>query len=263
MKGGLAVMIELARGLAPESRSRMDVALLFFSREELTVDESPISALLGAEPSLRTADLVVIMEPTSNTVQLGCMGNLNADARFSGESAHSARPWLGDNAIHGAVLGLQDLALREPFQVIVDGLAFVEVVNVTGIKGGIARNVVPDEVVCNVNFRYAPGRAPSEAEDELRAFLPKAEIRIVGNAPPGRVALANPLVERLKHASGAPPEPKQAWTNVAEFSAAGIDAVNFGPGDPAMAHRADERVAADALVDSYLVLQRFLMEDAG
>ncbi|MGH2735919.1 MAG: succinyl-diaminopimelate desuccinylase [Actinomycetota bacterium] len=264
MKSGVAVMVELARWLERDAPvTSVDTGFLFFSREELTVEESPIPALLAAEPLLRAADLVVIMEPTANAVQLGCLGNLNADAYFAGESSHSARPWLGVNAIHNALLGLQDIALREPSEILVDGLPFVEVVNVTGIEGGIARNVIPDEAVCHINFRYAPGRSRSEAEEELRALVPKGEVRIVGNAPPARVALDNPLVAKLQGVSGAEFEPKQAWTNVAEFSAAGIDAVNFGPGDPELAHRADERVAIRSLVESYLMLQRWLTGTAG
>ncbi|MGH2703037.1 MAG: succinyl-diaminopimelate desuccinylase [Actinomycetota bacterium] len=259
MKAGLAVMVELARWLEQDAPvTSVDIAFLFFSREELTVEESPIPALLAAEPLLRAADLVVIMEPTANVVQLGCLGNLNADACFAGESSHSARPWLGVNAIHNALLGLQEIALRKPSEILVDGLPFVEVVNVTGIEGGIARNVIPDEVVCHINFRYAPGRSKSEAEEELRALVPKADVRIVGNAPPARVVLDNPLVAKLQRVSGSDFEPKQAWTNVAEFSAAGIDAVNFGPGDPELAHRADERVAIRSLVESYLTLQRWV-----
>ena len=260
MKGGLAVMIELVHWLdRRRPRCDLDVGFLFFSREELPVDESPIAGLLEASSLLRGSDLVVIMEPTANAIQLGCLGNLYADVTFTGTSAHSARPWLGRNAIHRAIEGLQVVATSEPKPVGVEGLDFYEVVSITGIEGGIARNVIPDEVVCRVNFRYAPTRTPDSAERRLRSLLgDDAKLEIAGNAPPARVAIDNVLVERLRVAGGSPIEPKQAWTNVAEFSAAGIDAINFGPGAPEYAHRADERVAISDLVDSYSTLTGFI-----
>ena len=260
MKGSLAVMIELARRLDRERPgAAIDAGFLFFAREELPFDESPITGLLEASAGLREADLVVVMEPTSNAIQLGCLGNLNADVTFSGTSSHSARPWLGSNAIHDAIAALQGIAASSAKEVVVDGLSFYEVVNVTGITGGIARNVIPDQVTCHLNFRYAPNRSPEEAEEQLRSLVgPDASLRVIGNAPPARVATANPLVDRLRTASDAAIEPKQAWTNVAEFSAAGIDAVNFGPGGPEYAHRANEQVPIDALVKSLSSLERFV-----
>lgn len=260
MKGSLAVMIELARRLGREPpQAAIDAGFLFFAREELSIEESPITNLLEASVELREADFVVVMEPTSNAIQLGCLGNLNADVTFSGTSSHSARPWLGSNAIHDAIGALQTVAASSAREVTVDGLKFYEVVNVTGITGGIARNVIPDQVTCHLNFRYAPNRSPEAAEQQLRALVgPHAGFKVIGNAAPARVATANPLVDRLRIASNAAIEPKQAWTNVAEFSAAGIDAVNFGPGAPEFAHRADEQVTIDALVKSLSSLERFL-----
>ena len=260
MKGALAVMIQVARWLDSElPETAVDAGFLFFAREELPINASPITGLLEASADLRGADLVVIMEPTSNAIQLGCLGNLNADVTYSGTSSHSARPWLGDNAIHGAIKGLQRVASSSANQFSVEGLDFYEVVNVTGIEGGIARNVIPDEVVCHLNFRYAPNRSPEDAEAELRSLLgDDSSLEIIGNAPPARVATDNQLVDRLRTASSAPIEPKQAWTNVAEFSAVGIDAINFGPGAPEHAHRSDEMVEIDALVRSFESLQRFI-----
>ena len=260
MKGSLAVMIELARRLGRErSQGAIDTGFLFFAREELSVEESPITGLLEASVELREADLVVVMEPTSNAIQLGCLGNLNADVTFSGTSSHSARPWLGSNAIHEAIGALQAVVTSPAREVTVDGLNFYEVVSITGITGGIARNVIPDQVTCHVNFRYAPNRSPDAAEERLRALVgPDAGFKVISNAPPARVATANPLVDRLRIATDAAVEPKQAWTNVAEFSAAGIDAVNFGPGAPEYADRADEQVAIGELVRSLSSLERFL-----
>ena len=140
-----------------------------------------------------------------------------------------------------------------------EGLEFLEVVNVTGIEGGIARNVIPDEVVCHVNYRYAPNRSPASAESELQELIGGASsVDIIGNAPPARVAIDSKLVDKLRAASSAPLEAKQAWTNVAEFSAIGIDAINFGPGAPEYAHRPDEMVAMDALTKCFDSLQRFI-----
>ncbi|MGH2750900.1 MAG: succinyl-diaminopimelate desuccinylase [Actinomycetota bacterium] len=260
MKGALAVMVQLARWLdGGRTTTAVDCGFLFFAREELPIDASPITGLLEASPLLRDSDLVVIMEPTSNTIQLGCLGNLNADVTYAGTSSHSARPWLGENAIHRAIGGLQSIAAGSPREVRIEGLSFHEVVSVTGIEGGIARNVIPDEVVCHLNFRYAPNRSPEEAEARLRSLLnDHSSLEIVGNAPPARVATDNELVDRLREASDAPIEAKQAWTNVAEFSAVGIDAVNFGPGAPEYAHRTDEMVRIDALVQSFVSLQRFI-----
>jgi succinyl-diaminopimelate desuccinylase len=260
MKGALAVLIHLARWLDIERPEvGVDCAFLFFAREELPIDASPITGLLEASSDLRAADLVIIMEPTANAIQLGCLGNLNANVTYIGTSSHSARPWLGENAIHRAVRGLQRVAAGSPRTVTVEGLDFYEVLNVTGIEGGIARNVIPDEVVCHLNFRYAPNRDPESAEAELRSVLGKeSSLEVIGNAPPARPATDNKLVDRLQDAGDAPVEPKQAWTNVAEFGAVGIDAINFGPGAPEFAHRADERVEIAALVKSFESLQRFI-----
>jgi len=260
MKGALAVMIHLVQWLDSEQpETKIDPAFLFFAREELPIDASPITGLLEASADLRAADLVVILEPTSNAIQLGCLGNLNADVTYSGTSSHSARPWLGDNAIHAAIKGLQGVASSPARQVSVEGLEFFEVVSVTGIEGGIARNVIPDEVVCHVNYRYAPNRSPARAEAALQDLVGDASsLDIIGNAPPARVATDSKLVDKLRVASSAPIEPKQAWTNVAEFSAAGIDAINFGPGAPEYAHRSDELVEIGALTKCFTSLQRFI-----
>jgi succinyl-diaminopimelate desuccinylase len=249
MKGALAVMIELALAGAP-------FACLFFGREELPMAESALSPLLARE-RLAPA-LVVMMEPTANELHLGCLGNVNATWTFRGRSGHSARPWLADNAIHRAAEGIHALAQLAPVEHDFDGLRFTEVVSVTQIAGGIASNVVPDEAVAGVNYRYAPGRAPDDAEAWLRALCePYGTLSIDGNAPSAPVATANPLVQRLIAAGGLEVAAKQAWTPVAEFAGAGVDAVNFGPGDPAQAHTRSEHVRVDALVRCYQTIEAF------
>jgi succinyl-diaminopimelate desuccinylase len=261
MKSGLAVMEALAHSIASgEVSGDLDVGLLFFGREELPFAESALAPLFDRRPEIADASLAIVLEPTANRLELGCLGNLNATVVFEGEAAHAARPWLGRNAIHSAITALapvSDLPIRD---VEVDGLTYREVASVTTIDGGVATNVVPDRATAHVNFRYAPTHTPAEAERRLLELLghPSAAVEIVGNAPPGLVPSGNPLVERLRAAGDLVVGPKQAWTPVAEFGLIGVDAVNFGPGDPQYAHRDDERVDVAALVRSYEVLRAFL-----
>jgi succinyl-diaminopimelate desuccinylase len=199
------------------------------------------------------------MEPTDNTIQAGCLGHLTAEIAFAGESAHSARPWQGRNAIEVAVRGLQPVLAEGPREVLVGGLPFVEVLSVTEIQGGIAGNVIPDRVTATLSYRYAPDRDPADAEARLRGLLDgHAEIERLGNSPPARVVTDTPLVRRLREAGDFELEPKQAWTPVAEFTAQGLDAVNCGPGATALAHKPDERVEIAALERGYEALRRFL-----
>ncbi len=217
MKGGCAVMVELARAGAP-------FGFLFFGREELPAGESPLPRFFDTHRL--ECDLVVMMEPTDNEIHAGCLGNLNARATFRGESAHSARPWTGVNAIALAIDALGPLAAVEPRDVEIQGLVFREVVSITGISGGIATNVVPAEASAILNFRYAPDRDPADAEKHLRTLLEgRAEVELLGNSPPGRVAAESPLVRALRDVGNLRVAPKQAWTPVAEFSAQGLDAI--------------------------------------
>jgi len=242
MKGGVAVMIELAAWAAERSTAlACDLGFLFFVREELPVEESALPRVFAEAPLVLEADLVVMLEPTDNAIHAGCLGNLNATAVFRGESAHSARPWQGVNAIDVAVRGLAPVVAAEPVEVESGGLTFVEVLSATRIAGGIADNVIPDRVDVRLNYRYAPGREPAEAEERLRELV-GGEVEITSHSPPARVATDSELVERLRRAGDLAVEPKQAWTPVAEFAAQGLDAVNFGPGATRYAHRRDERV---------------------
>jgi succinyl-diaminopimelate desuccinylase len=233
--------------------------LLFFGREELPFGESALLPLFDRCPAASTPDLAIVMEPTDNTMQLGCLGNLNATVEVRGRAAHSARPWLGDNAIHRSIEALAPLADLPVRDVTVEGLTFREVMSVTSIEGGVATNVIPDRVVAGVNYRYAPVHTPREAEARLAELLAASdvEVRIDGNAPAGPVSIANPWVSRLVEAGGLEVGPKQAWTPVAEFALAGVDAVNFGPGDPQYAHRDDERVEMSSLTRCHEILRAF------
>jgi succinyl-diaminopimelate desuccinylase len=258
MKGGVAVMIELARWAAEDPERDADLAFVFFPREEISVEESPLPALFDTG-LLDDAALVVVLEPTDNAIHAGCVGNLNVRVTFRGVSAHSARPWTGVNAIAKAVDGLAALVALEPLDVEVQGLVFRETATVTRIAGGIADNVVPAEAVATINVRYPPGRTSGQALERVRAALRgEFELEALGDSPPARVALDNPLVERLREGSGLAVEPKQAWTPVAQFAERGLDAINLGPGATRYAHRADEQVAASELARTYEALRRLV-----
>ena len=259
MKGGLAVMLELADELDRE-QGELDACWLFFGREELPFGQSALGPLFERCPAATSPDLAIVMEPTANAIEVGCLGNLNATVTVTGRAAHSARPWLGDNAVHRAITALAPIAELPVRDVTVDGATFREVMSVTSIDGGVAANVVPDLVRARINFRYAPGHTPAEAEARLRELLSMADVsvHVDGNAPPGRVDVTGPLVARLRDAGDLTVGPKQAWTPVAEFSLAGVDAVNFGPGDPRYAHRDDERIEVAALERCYVILRAFL-----
>ncbi len=256
MKGGVAVMLELA-DWAVASEPELDLGFLFFTREELPAEESPVPEFLEACPEAREAALVIVLEPTDNELHLGCVGNLSAGLTFRGTSAHSARPWTGENAIHKAAATLAPLAELEPLDVEVDGLVFREVVSVVAIEGGIADNVVPDRCLAGLNYRYAPGRTREQAEARVRELAGDANVEILGNSPPAHVVLDRPLVTRLRAAGGLAVRPKQAWTPVAQFAEAGLDAVNLGPGATRYAHRVDEQVETAELVRTYDALRKF------
>jgi succinyl-diaminopimelate desuccinylase len=249
MKGGVAVMLELARAAAP-------ARYLFFTREEVALAESPLPAVF-ASGVLAGTELAVVLEPTDAILQAGCLGNLQARVDFRGESAHSARPWTGRNAIHLLVEGLAPLAGLEPRDVRLDGLVFREVLSAVRVEGGIAPNIVPARASAELNFRYAPGSSRADAEARLRELVRAGELQVLHNSPSAPPALGNPLVERLRELV---PEvaPKQAWTPVAQFAEQGIDAINFGPGATAYAHRQDEQIPIANLHAVYDALARFL-----
>ncbi len=258
MKGSLAVMLALAGELS-RLPYRLVPLFVVFGREELPLRESVLEGLFTRCPAILEARLAVVMEPTANRLQAGCLGNIEASLEFRGVSAHSARPWLGVNAIHEAVRGLAPVVAAEPHEVLLGDLPFREVLSVTEITGGIANNVIPDHVTCGLNFRYAGNRTPEQAEDRLRELVgPAGDLRVLSNAPSAPVAVDNHLLRRLRAAGRLAIEPKQAWTPVAEFAAHGLDAVNLGPGDPQLSHRRDERIDAAAMSATLSVLRRFL-----
>lgn len=243
MKGGVAVMIELAR-------ARVPARYLFFTREEVPVAESPLPAIW---PHLAGVELAVVLEPTDCILHAGCLGNLQARVEFAGESAHSARPWTGVNAIHELVRGLQDVAALEPNDVELDGLVYREVVSAVRVDGGIASNVVPARAGVELNFRFIR----DDPEARLRELVPDGELIVLSTAPSAPPALSNPHVQRLRELV---PDvaPKQAWTPVAQFAEQGIAAINYGPGETRYAHRQDEQVPIANLERAYETLKAFL-----
>lgn len=259
MKGGVAVAIELVRDLASSPPAGVDVALLLFGKEELPPAFNPLPALFEGCELVHDAALAILLEPTAGAVHAGCVGTLTAQVAFHGVSGHAARPWLAHNALDRAIEGLSAIVALDRRETIVGGLPFFETVTITRLEGGIADNVVPDHAVATINLRYPPDREPEAAVELLRSLLPReAEIVLLGNSPPARVVSGTPAVTALLDSGARGLEPKQAWTNVADFTTRGIDAVNFGPGDPAYAHRRDELVAIDALVHCYETLRRLL-----
>ncbi len=261
MKGGLAVMLALAEdiGRGVLESPRYDLGFVFYDAEEGPWISSGLGPVLDAAPWLGEAALAVCLEPSDNVVQLGCLGTIHATVVFHGRSAHSARPWQGENAIHLAADLLRRLAERAPHDVERDGFVYREVISATLASGGTARNVIPERFELNLNYRFAPGRALDAAVAELRAFVGDgAEVRVAEAAPSGPLVRDNAHLQRFLTMNGNAVAPKQAWTDVARLGAAGIPAINLGPGLSAQAHQAGEYAEIDLLEASYMQFARFL-----
>ncbi len=259
MKGGLAVMMALAEAL-PGGDRFCDLLLVLYAREEGPYLENELEAVLAGAPEVRQAELALCLEPTDNVVQLGCVGSIHATVTFHGRSAHSARPWQGENAVHRAGMLLAELAARPPREAVSGGQVFREVITCTRIDGGHARNVVPDRCALNLNFRFAPDKTLEQAAGELTALAERhgASVTLNDRSPACPAWSDHPLVQRLLARTGAAAEPKQAWTDVARLAVHGVRAVNFGPGATAQAHQRGEWVEVAALARGYRLLERFL-----
>ncbi|MBK5289718.1 MAG: succinyl-diaminopimelate desuccinylase [Acidimicrobiia bacterium] len=260
MKGGLAVMLAIAEAVAARpDDARFDVTLVFYVGEEIAEEHNGLRALFADRSDLVAADLAILLEPTDGWVEAGCQGTLHLRATFRGARAHTARPWMGKNAIHRAVGALAAIASNDPGPVEVDGLEYRQALQAVRIEAGIANNVVPDECTLVVNRRFAPSVSLAEAEAQTRALLEGADRIEVLNAsvaaPPN---LWNPLVAELVGSFDLGVRPKLGWTDVARFAAHGIPAVNFGPGDPTIAHTAAEFVTRESVEGCHAVLARFL-----
>ena len=245
MKAGVAVQLKLAVEVAEPN---VDLTWIFYDHEEVDSTLNGLGRLSRELPELLEADFAVLCEPTSALVEGGCNGTMRLEVRFSGVKAHSARPWMGKNAIHAAGDLLARLQAWQPNEIEVDGLVYRESLNAVLIKGGIATNVIPDDVVVTVNYRFAPSRNGAEAEAYVRSVLGEADSILVTDLAEGaRPGLDRPEALAFVAATGTTPRPKYGWTDVARFSALGIPAVNFGPGDPNKAHADDENVPVEQI----------------
>lgn len=258
MKSGIAVMMHLLEDEQVRS-GRYDLVGVFYDKEEGPADENGLEDVLDAAPWLEDSALAVVMEPTALKLELGCNGSLHADVVFTGHAAHSARPWWGENAVTKAGAWLASIHDRAAETIVVDGLEYHEVFSVTGARGGIARNVIPSEFVINLNHRFPPAFDMEEAEQRLRAVAAAADrVEITDRAPAGLVPESNELLDLLKATLDAPIDAKQGWTDVARLTSRGIAAVNYGPGDAAVAHQAGEHVELAQLDGAFDAMKRFL-----
>ena len=237
MKSGVAVQLRLAKHLVEPNR---DVTYVFYDHEEVEADKNGLGRVVRNHPDWLAGDFAVLMEPTNATVEAGCQGTVRADVVLRGHRAHSARSWMGKNAIHAAGDLLQRLAGYEAAEVEIDGLTYREGMNAVGITGGVAGNVIPDECRVTVNYRFAPDKSEDQAADVVRRVLSGFEVEISDSAPGALPGLSHPAAAGFVAMVGREPLPKFGWTDVARFSALGVPAVNYGPGDPSVAHQREE-----------------------
>jgi succinyl-diaminopimelate desuccinylase len=255
MKGGVAVQLALAATVPEPNR---DLTFVFYDHEEVESARNGLGRLSRNAPDLLAADFAVLLEPTNGLVEGGCNGTMRVEVTTKGVAAHSARAWMGHNAIHDAGEVLTRLAAYRPQTVEVEGLAFRESLNAVGVSGGVAGNVIPDRCVVTVNYRFAPSKTPADAEQHLRELLAGFEVEVTDAAAGARPGLDRPMAQAFVAAIGADPLPKYGWTDVARFSELGVPAVNFGPGDPLTAHADDERVPLHQVHDCLAALRTWL-----
>jgi succinyl-diaminopimelate desuccinylase len=259
MKGGVAVALRIAASMP---RTNRDVTFLFYECEEVEAERNGLFLLSRSNPDLLEADFAILMEPSDAVVEAGCQGTLRVDVLTRGERAHSARAWMGSNAIHAAAEVLARLNAYEPRRPVIDGLEYHEGLNAVFISGGVAGNVLPDECRVSVNYRFAPDRSEEEAVAHVREVFDGFEVEVSDSAPGAMPGLSVPAAAAFVEAVGGTANPKFGWTDVARFSALGIPAVNFGPGDPHLAHKQDEFVPLAHLGEVEKRLRAWLEEGA-
>jgi succinyl-diaminopimelate desuccinylase len=255
MKSGVAVQLRLAAGLTAPCR---DVTYVFYDCEEVAADLNGLGLLSRSAPELLAGSFAVLLEPSGGVVEGGCQGTLRASVTADGVRAHTARSWMGRNAIHEAGAILDVLRAWEPRTPVVDGLQYREGLNAVAISGGIAGNVVPDSCVVTVNYRFAPDRGVAEAEGYIRSLFPGLEVSVLDVAPGAWPGLGEPAAAAFLAAVGGTPRAKLGWTDVARFAELGIPAVNYGPGIPEMAHTPGEYVEVAAIADCESRLRAWL-----
>jgi len=242
MKGGDAVILRLAATVPDPNR---DVTYILYEGEEIDAEFNGLYLLSQSDPELMEADFAILMEPSNAEVEAGCQGTLRVEVRAVGERAHSARSWKGVNAIHQATPILERLRDYVPRKPVIDGLEYHEGLNAVSIRGGVAGNVLPDECVVEVNHRFAPDRSEAEAQAHVRELFEGYDVTVVDSAPGALPGLDRPAAKEFIEAVGREVNPKFGWTDVARFSSLGIPAVNFGPGDPMLAHKQEEHVPVE------------------
>ena len=255
MKAGVAVQLKLA---ATITEPNVDVTWVFYDHEEVDAALNGLGRISRNRPELLNAQFAVLCEPSSAQVEGGCNGTMRATVTTRGVKAHSARPWMGENAVHKMGEVLVKLAAHTPDEVEVDGLVYRESLNAVMVSGGIATNVIPDECQLTVNYRFAPSKSAADAEAHLREFFAGHELEVVDVAEGARPGLDLPEAAAFVAAVGSTPKPKYGWTDVARFSALGIPAVNFGPGDPNKAHADDENVPVSQIYACETALAKWL-----
>ena len=255
MKSALASQLIHAVEL---TEPRVDVTWVFYDQEEVDASRNGLGHFAAAHPDWMVADAAVLGEPSNGGVEGGCNGTMRVELHTRGVAAHSARPWMGDNAIHHLAGVLQTLAGFEPETREVDGLAYRESLNAVFVSGGTAGNVIPDQATLTVNFRFAPDRSEADAEAYLRDVFAGVDLEVVDQAAGARPGLDGELIQLLVAASGREVLPKYGWTDVSRFSALGIPAVNFGPGDGAVAHSDTESVAVSEIEHCHDTLRAWL-----
>ena len=255
MKGGIAVMLQVAALATAPSR---DVTWIFYDHEEVAATDNSLNRIAATRPEALAGDFAVLMEPTSGRVEGGCQGTLRYRVTLRGRAAHSARSWTGANAIHDAAEVLRRLVEYTPRSVTVEGLTYREGMNAVEVTGGIAGNVIPDRCTVTVNFRFAPDRDEADALAHCRELMAGFDIEFVDFALGARPGLDRPAARDFLAAVGGDPLPKFGWTDVARFSALGVPAVNFGPGDPLKAHADDEACPVSDLRQCRAALLRWL-----
>jgi succinyl-diaminopimelate desuccinylase len=255
MKGGVAVALRLAAGVPAPNR---DVTFVFYECEEIEAVHNGLRKIAEGRPDLVEADFAILMEPSDAMVEAGCQGTLRVDVRTRGERAHSARSWKGVNAIHEAAEVLRRLNEYDARRPLIDGLEYHEGLNAVAISGGVAGNVLPDEAVVSVNYRFAPDRSEAEALEYVREFFDGFEITVMDSAPGALPGLDVPAAKAFVESVGGEVRPKFGWTDVARFSGLGVPAVNFGPGDPSLAHKQEEHVPIAQIERCERVLRNWL-----
>jgi succinyl-diaminopimelate desuccinylase len=255
MKSGVAVALRLAAHVTAPAR---DVTYVFYDCEEVEAERNGLLRISRNAPGLLTADLAVLMEPTDGVIEGGCQGTMRAEVTTTGRRAHSARAWQGHNAIHDAATVLETLRAYQARQPEVDGLRYREGLNAVGISGGVAGNVVPDECVITVNYRFAPDRGVDEAAAHIREVFAGLAVEVTDFSPPARPGLHHPAAASLLAAVGGTPRGKLGWTDVARFSLLGMPALNYGPGDPELAHSPGEHVAVAQIAECEAKLRAWL-----